>query len=261
MGILWSCCCGGERDGIANEPLLRDPDIYAPSNVSDQYNNPRNVSTSNMVGGDGPEANGSLRQIDFPTRMGKQSQLNTRESGYSTSLVEHRMNEEATALQDVLNEMANNVFDLNLLGALAHAQPGHGGYQTHTNVSHLHPSAVEPPIVQERAQEYGRRLQRAGHAIAERARASFASSAADQNLSTGLADLGSHAEVENAILSETISDNDAMLIAEVSARAQEAYREFKVEHCENLIVQFGQQPVSQYPYSGGQQTLMNPGMA
>ena len=198
---------------------------------------------------------------DFPTRMGKQSQLNTRESGYSTSLVEHRMNEEATALQDVLNEMANNVFDLNLLGALAHAQPGHGGYQTHTNVSHLHPSAVEPPIVQERAQEYGRRLQRAGHAIAERARASFASSAADQNLSTGLADLGSHAEVENAILSETISDNDAMLIAEVSARAQEAYREFKVEHCENLIVQFGQQPVSQYPYSGGQQTLMNPGMA
>ena len=63
MGILWSCCCGGERDGIANEPLLRDPDIYAPSNVSDQYNNPRNVSTSNMVSGDGPEANGSLRQI------------------------------------------------------------------------------------------------------------------------------------------------------------------------------------------------------
>ena len=63
MGILWSCCCGGERDGVANEPLLRDPDIYAPSNVSDQYNNPRNVSTSNMVSGDGPEANGSLRQI------------------------------------------------------------------------------------------------------------------------------------------------------------------------------------------------------
>ena len=63
MGILWSCCCGGERDGIANEPLLRDPDIYAPSNVSDQYNNPRNMSTSNMVSGDGPEANGSLRQI------------------------------------------------------------------------------------------------------------------------------------------------------------------------------------------------------
>jgi len=261
MGILWSCCCGGERDGIANEPLLSNPDVYAPSNVAEQYNNPRNVSTTHMPSGDGPEANGSLRQIDFPTGMGRQNQLNPQMSGYSTSLVEHRMNEEATALQDVLNEMANNVYDLNLLGALAHAQPGHGGYQTHTNVSHLHPSAVEPSFVQERAQEYGRRLKRAGHEIAEKARASFASSAADQNLSSGLADLGSHLEVEKAILSETISDNDAMLIAEVSARAQEAYREFKVEHCENLIVQFGQQNVSQYNYSGGQQTLVNPGMA
>ena len=193
--------------------------------------------------------------------MGRQGQLNPEQSKFSTSLVEHRMNEEATALQDVLNEMANNVFDLNLLGALAHAQPGHGGYQTHTNVSHLHPSGVEPPFVQERAQEYGRRLQRAGHSIAEKARASFASSNGGQNLSNGLSDLGSHAEVEKAILSETISDNDAMLIAEVSARAQEAYREFKVEHCENLIVQFGQQPVSQYTYSGNQQNLVNPGMA
>ena len=63
MGILWSCCCGGERDGIATEPLLRDPDVYAPSNIPEQYNNPRNISTSNMIGGDGPEMNGSLRQI------------------------------------------------------------------------------------------------------------------------------------------------------------------------------------------------------
>ena len=63
MGVLWSCCCGGERDGIATEPLLRDSDVYAPSNIQEQYNNPRNVSTSNMIGGDGPEMNGSLRQI------------------------------------------------------------------------------------------------------------------------------------------------------------------------------------------------------
>ena len=63
MGILWSCCCGGERDGIANEPLLSNPDVYAPSNVAEQYNNPRNVSTTHMPSGDGPEANGSLRQI------------------------------------------------------------------------------------------------------------------------------------------------------------------------------------------------------
>ena len=173
------------------------------------------------------------------------------------------MNEEATALTDVLNEMANNVFDLNLLAALAHAQPGHGGYQIHANVSQLHPSGAEPSYVQERAKEYGRRLQRAGHTIAEKARVSLAPYSSDPNSSAGLADLGSHAEVEKAIFSETLSDNDAMLIAEVSARAQEAFREFKIEPCENLIVQFGQQTIPQYApgYAGGQQTLVTGGMA
>ena len=198
---------------------------------------------------------------DYPQGIGRKGLTHTQMSGYSTSLVEQRQNEEATALQDVLNEMANNVFDLNLLAALAHAQPGHGGYQNHGNVSHLHQSAVEPSYVQERAQEYGRRLQRAGHAIAEKARASFAPPASGQN---GLADLGSHADVEHAIFSETISDNDAMLIAEVSARAQEAFKEFKIDHCESLVVQFGQQALlPQYTtgYAGGQHTLVGAGMA
>ena len=201
-----------------------------------------------------------LRDIiaDFPPGISRKDLVNTQTSGYSTSLVEQRQNEEATALQDVLNEMANNVFDLNLLAALAHAQPGHGGYQGNANVSHLHPSGVEPSYVQDRAQEYGRRLQRTGHAIAEKARISLAPPLSSQNLSGGLADLGSHAEVEKAIFSETISDNDAMLIAEVSARAQEAFREFKIEHQESLIVQFGQLTTPQYTsgYAGGQQTLM-----
>lgn len=246
MGALWSCCCGGERDGIASEPLLNNPEVYAPSNLPvDQYNNPGNI-TSHMGSGDGPDMNGSLRPIDYPQGIGRKGLVNTQMSGYSTSLVEQRQNEEATALQDVLNEMANNVFDLNLLAALAHAQPGHGGYQNHGNVSHLHPSGVEPNYVQDRAQEYGRRLQRAGQAIAEKARASFAPPASGQN---GLADLGSHADVEQAIFSETISDNDAMLIAEVSARAQEAFKEFKIDHCESLVVQFGQH------------ALVTPGMA
>ena len=196
--------------------------------------------------------------------MGRQGPVINQMSGYSTSLVEQRQNEEATALQDVLNEMANNVFDLNLLAALAHAQPGHGGYQGHANVSHLHPSGVEPSYVQDRAQEYGRRLQRAGHAIALKAAASNASLVPAQNVGVGgLADLGSHGEVEKAIFCETISDNDAMLIAEVSARAQEAFKEFKIEHCENLVVQFGQQHIPQYShgYSVGQQSLVTTGMA
>ena len=45
--------------------------------------------------------------------------------------------------------------------------------------------------------------------------------------------------MEKAMLTETISDSDAMLIAEVSARAQEAFNEFQIEHCESLVVQFG----------------------
>lgn len=258
MGVLWSCCCGGEREGIASEPLLNNSSVYEPSNLAEQHNNPGNISTSHIGGGDIPQINGSLRQIDFPPGISRKDLVNTQTSGYSTSLVEQRQNEEATALQDVLNEMANNVFDLNLLAALAHAQPGHGGYQGNANVSHLHPSGVEPSYVQDRAQEYGRRLQRTGHAIAEKARISLAPPLSSQNLSGGLADLGSHAEVEKAIFSETISDNDAMLIAEVSARAQEAFREFKIEHQESLIVQFGQLTTPQYTsgYAGGQQTLM-----
>ena len=159
--------------------------------------------------------------------------------------------------------MANNVFDLNLLAALAHAQPGLGGYQGHANVSHLHSPVVEPSYVQERAQDYGRRLQRAGHNIALKAAASFSASVSTQNAGIGgLADLGSHAEVEKAIFSETLSDNDAMLIAEVSARAQEAFKEFKIEHCENLVVQFGQQQTPQYShgYGMGQQSIVTAGM-
>ena len=195
--------------------------------------------------------------------MGRQGLVNGQITGYSTSLVEQRLNEEATALQDVLNDMANNVFDLNMLAALAHAQPGHGGYQTHGNVPHLHPTLIEPPYVQERAQEYGKRLQKNGHAIAEKARLTLAPPEINPNIAGGLADLGNHAEVENAIFSETISDNDAMLIAEVSARAQEAFKEFKIEHCESLIVQFGQQPINQYnqSYAPAQQSLSATGMA
>ena len=64
MGILYSCCCGGEREGIAAEPLLRDPEVYTPSNVPiEQYNNPGNVPSSHLGSNERPEINGSFRQI------------------------------------------------------------------------------------------------------------------------------------------------------------------------------------------------------
>ena len=127
------------------------------------------------------------------TRTDSNNQLGGLGSRYSTSLVENRQNEEAAALQDVLNEMANNVYDLNLLSALAHAQPPGGGHHVaggHHHVlgasnavsSHLQ---TEPSYVQERAQEYGRKLQRVGHAIVMKATSAFALSGGD-----GLADLG-----------------------------------------------------------------------
>ncbi len=64
MGTLWSWCCGTESEGIATEPLLSSPDVYIPSNLSaNQYNNPSNITLSLNRSADGPERNGSLRQI------------------------------------------------------------------------------------------------------------------------------------------------------------------------------------------------------
>ena len=64
MGTLWSCCCGGESEGIATEPLLSNPEVYVPSNLPiNQYNNTGNITSSHNGSGDGPERTGSLRQI------------------------------------------------------------------------------------------------------------------------------------------------------------------------------------------------------
>ena len=64
MGILYSCCCGGEREGIEERPLLREPEVYTPSNVPiEQYNNPGNVASSHLGSNERTEINGSFRQI------------------------------------------------------------------------------------------------------------------------------------------------------------------------------------------------------
>ena len=64
MGILYSCCCGGEREGIEERPLLREPEVFTPSNVPiEQYNNPGNVPSSHLGSNERPEINGSFRQI------------------------------------------------------------------------------------------------------------------------------------------------------------------------------------------------------
>ena len=102
-------------------------------------------------------------------------------------------------LLNICQEFENNAYDLKYLGTLAHAKPRHSGYQKGDNVSQLNPPGLAQSVLQERVQEYERRLERAGHMIAEKARSSFASYYARKNLSTTLADLGTHPDAENAI--------------------------------------------------------------
>ena len=66
MGILWSCCCDNEAEGIVGgrdpdrQGLLTNPEVYAPSLSVSQYNNAGQISASHNGSGDG-EVNGSLR--------------------------------------------------------------------------------------------------------------------------------------------------------------------------------------------------------
>ena len=113
-------------------------------------------------------------------------------------------------LLNVCQEFENNAYDLKYLGTLAHAKPRHWGYQKGDIVSQLNPPGLTQSVMQERVQEYERRLERAGHMIAEKARLSFASSYPRKNLSTSLADLGTHANAENTVLSEVVNYNDIL---------------------------------------------------
>ena len=123
-------------------------------------------------------------------------------------------------LLNVCQEFEKNAYDLKYLATLAHTKPRHWGYQRGDNVSQLNPPGLAQSVLQERVQEYERRLERAGHMIAEKARLSFVSSYARKNLSISLAGLGTHADAENVVLSEVGNDNDILPISDMSARAQ-----------------------------------------
>ena len=146
-------------------------------------------------------------------------------------------------LLNVCQDLEKNLYDLKFLGNLAHAKSRHWGYQRGDNVSQLNPPGLAQSVLQERVQEYEQRLERAGHMIAEKARLSFASSYSRKNISTSLADLGTHAD---AVSSGDVNDNDIHLISEMSATAPDLYENLQIEHYENVTFQFDDHPVFQY---------------
>merc|ERR1712059_39356 len=227
MGLLWSCCCGGERDGIASEPLLNNSSVYEPSNLADQqHNNPGNISASHIGGGDVPPINGSLRQIDFPYEMRRKDLGNMQNSGpHSTSLNENMEVDESMLLYDYLNIIEKNSFDLDLLAALAHGESGKGSFRANANLCPFARNSVEESCIREKANEYTCRLQRTGHIIAERARASFAT---DQNSPDELVYFESNPK-SKVIYGDVMSDNDSILDVRIQTLDKEALKDFQIE--------------------------------
>ena len=130
----------------------------------------------------------------------------------SGSLTKNKINAEQEALAQVVHDMATDIIDVNL----AH-----------------HTVTLEPTELQDRAHEYGRRLQLASNRLAQK----YAYLRTGQN-PKGFEDAGQHAD--KILQSEILSTSDTMLINEIAARAREASGEFQIEHVPHLVGIFGQ---------------------
>lgn len=111
-------------------------------------------------------------------------------------------------------------------------------------------AAIEPPFVQERAREYGKRLGKSAHAIyLKHCSAAAVATAGEgpegqqqqQQQQPSMGDLHK-SELEKVLYGQVISDTDAMLISEVSARAQEALIDFKIELMDEVMVSLDHAP-------------------
>ena len=122
-----------------------------------------------------------------------------------------KKNDEQAALNNIVHRLAGDIIDVNM----AHAT-----------------QTLEASDLQERAHEYGRKLQADSGRLAQKW-AHLKKSKAD-----GLVDSGANAE--KLIHSEILNPSDTLLINEVAARAREALSEFQVQPVPNLVGQFGQ---------------------
>lgn len=239
MGILLSCCdpnreeaegldrAGGDAVAAGDRTGLISNEVYAPT-----------VSETGFVAGSFGGGGGGSSGINggLPGSVGSMGNGLSGTAGSmrnSVTLGEQREREEGSTLQDILNEMTVKVVDLDQereKPTLALGAPSGG---------------PEPNFVHERAKEYGRRLQKVSYALVVK-HAGQSSNHRVQDPGAKMTDAGH--DLDQELGKNAISDSDAMLVREVSARAQEAVMEFRVEHRDDLVVEV-QYPQQQQPES------------
>jgi len=233
MGAILSCCCETESSELNDgdrAPLFNEDEAYMPSNSHDIADTDHPIDSR-------PEGDCSFMGSVTSTVGSLQGQYRT--------VMEQRQREEEKALQNILEVMSKQFVDME-------------GYQAHVNnLVQQQAAHAEPAFVQERAREYGKRLQKAAHAICLKHAAASTTAgspsepgAATTTGSAPMADLsGSKAELEKVLYGQVISDSDAMLVSEVSARAQEAIIDFKIELLEEVLVPLDHHQTSQQDQS------------
>lgn len=129
---------------------------------------------------------------------------------FSSSLPKPKKNDETAALTDIVNKLATDIIDVNM----AHAT-----------------QTLEASDLQERAHEYGRKLQTVSAKLAQKY--AYLKHAKSDGLTNTV-------NPDKLIHTEVLNSSDTMLINEVAARAREASIEFQVEPIPTLVGQFGQ---------------------
>jgi len=188
-----------------------------------------------------------------PTFIGSAASTVGSLQGQFRSVMEQRQREEERSLENILGAMSKQFVDIegyqghhsNAVSAMLQAQ-GAGGGGGGGNAAAG--GGAEPAFVQERATEYGKRLQKAAHAIYLKHSAQL--HAEGGRYADVMADLKKE-ELEKVLYGQVISDSDAMLISEVAARAQEALIDYKIELMDDVMVNLDTNPHEDNP-DGGQ---------
>lgn len=220
MGALISrCCCepeqGEQTDGDRSPLVHDDQDVYMPAQVNDVADNDVSVPEGDTTFiGSATSTVGSLQ-------------------GKFQSVMEQRQKEEERALQNVLEVMSKQFVDME----------GYQAHHTSAMNAAMQAAVAEPPFVQERAREYGKRLGKAAHAIYLK-HCSTTGEGGEGPQGEPAPPLGDlhKSELEKVLYGQVISDTDAMLISEVSARAQEALIDFKIELMDDVMVTLDHNP-------------------
>jgi len=198
MGMCLSCCFPDNSDG----------DSVGPDGDRSRLINGEVVpSTDGIYGRDSEE------EVHEDTAYGSYNDPN-RSSGiqFSASLTKAKENDDQSALAEIIHHMADNIIDVNT---------------AHTS------QTLEPAELQERAFEYGRKLQFVSSKLAQKY--SYLKSGKND----GLQDVSVN-QVDRLVNSEVLNTSDKLLISEVAARAREANAEFKIDPVPNLTGVFGQ---------------------